>query len=176
MKAIVFLNVRWAACALLAAAALIAVASPVYAAPSCKTWAASKVEDEGGPAMTATVCTDGTYASPTLTLQCGYLRYDLGEKVNATLQEGISAEFEFTSGTDAVSRKFQLEAMDYNFAAELEKDDPLLTLLRHGQSVSVADKAGKYPVNTFSLKGSGAAIDKVMASCGASSGDDSGGD
>ena len=165
-------SVSWSICLVagIALTGLAAVATPAAAA-SCKTWSASMTEDEGGPAMTAIVCTDDTQGAPALVLQCGApldLRYDIGEKAGSSLEPGLSASFVFTAGTASITRKLDLEAMDNMFTTELKPADPLLALLQSGHAVSVADTGGKYGSNSFSLSGSRAAIAKVQGSCKAS--------
>jgi hypothetical protein len=157
------------AAVLLLAPAPMSFVAPAAAAHSCKTWDARMTEDEGGSVMTATVCTDGTYASPGLILQCHghpFLRYDLGEKAG-NLEPGISAQFSFSTGDASITKSLDLEAMDNMFALELKSSDPLLALLQHGAAMTVTDVGGKFPANNFSLTGSKAAIGKVLAACNA---------
>jgi hypothetical protein len=160
--------VPWLICLAAGMALATSVAIAPAAAASCKTWDASMTDDEGGPVMTADVCTADTVGAPALELQCSgnpSLRYDLGDKAGADLEPGISAQFSFTAGTTSVTRKLDLEAMDNMFVIDFKPADSLLTLLQSGHEVSIADISGKYGTNSFSLSGSRAAIAKVLASC-----------
>ncbi|MGT2468475.1 hypothetical protein ACVOMV_32515 [Mesorhizobium atlanticum] len=89
------------------------------------------------------------------------LSYDLGA-AGAQLEPGISGSFTFKAGDKRLTKKLELEAMYNYFAAELSGPaDPLLSLLRGKGDVTVS--ADKYGAATFPLKGSGAAIGKVLA-------------
>ena len=166
-------NCRGAAVALLVLGIFAANAVTPAAAASCTRWTASVQEDEGGPAMTATVCANDAGGAPALVLQCGApldLRYDLGDKAG-DLEPGITAKFTFTAGTASLTRQLDLEAMDNMFTTELAPGDALLAMLQSGHEVSIADAAGKYGASRFSLDGSRAAIAKVKASCHAPAAD-----
>ena len=137
---------------------------PAHAA-SC-AWSAKMEEDEGGSVMTASVC-GGPKGDAHLMLACfdkPVLSYDLGA-AGAQLEPGISSSFSFKAGDKSLSRKLDLEAMYNYFTAELSGPaDPLLALLRGKGDLTVS--ADKYGAAKFPLKGSGAAIGKVLAACG----------
>ncbi|WP_292148326.1 hypothetical protein [Mesorhizobium sp.] len=96
------------------------------------------------------------------------LSHDLGA-AGGQLEPGISGSFTFKAGDKSLTKKLELEAMYNYFAAELSGPaDPLLSLLRGKGDVTVS--ADKYGAATFPLKGSGAAIGKVLAECGKGSG------
>jgi hypothetical protein len=63
-----------------------------------------------------------------------------------------------------VTKTLQLEAMYNYFVVNLAKADPLLDLLRGKGDVLVS--AAKHGQTSFPLKGSSAAIGKVLAQCG----------
>ncbi|CDX23671.1 conserved exported hypothetical protein [Mesorhizobium sp. ORS 3324] len=146
----------------------LATALPAQAA-SC-AWSAKMEEDEGGSVMTASVC-GGPKGDAHLMLTCfakPVLSYDLGA-AGGQLEPGINASFTFKAGGKSVTRKLDLEAMYNYFTAELSGPaDPLLALLRGKGEVMVS--AAKYGEASFPLKGSGAAIGKVLAACGKGSG------
>lgn len=150
---------------LVAAGALTALlgVQPVLAA-SCG-WSAKMEEDEGGSVLTASVC-GGPKGDAHLMLACfdnPVLSYDLGDS-GQQLEPGISGEFDFKADGKTVTKTLQLEAMYNYFVVDLAKADPLLDLLRSKGDVSVS--AEKYGDISFPLKGSSAAIGKVLAQCG----------
>ena len=144
-------------------AALQAV-QPAFAA-SCGGWSAEMEEDEGGSVLTASVC-GGPKGDARLMLACfdtPVLSYDLGA-TGQQLEPGISGAFDFKADGKTVTKTLQLEAMYNYFTLQLPKADPLLDLLRGKGDVLVS--AAKYGENSFPLKGSSAAIGKVLAQCG----------
>ncbi|MER9583197.1 hypothetical protein [Mesorhizobium sp. M0276] len=139
-------------------------AQPAFAA-SCSGWAARMEEDEGGSVLTASVC-GGPKGDAHLMLTCfetPVLSYDLGA-TGQQLEPGISGSFEFKADGKVVTKTLQLEAMYNYFVIDLAKADPLLDLMRGKGDVSVS--AAKYGESSFALKGSSAAIVKVLAQCG----------
>ncbi|RWC86646.1 MAG: hypothetical protein E5W65_03105 [Mesorhizobium sp.] len=122
-------------------------------------------EDEGGSVLTASVC-GGPKGDAHLMLACfdnPMLSYDLGAS-GQQLEPGISGSFDFKADGKTVTKTLQLEAMYNYFVVDLAKADPLLDLLRSKGDVSVS--AAKYGDISFPLKGSSAAIGKVLAQCG----------
>lgn len=145
------------------ALAVLLGAQPVFAA-SCG-WSAKMEEDEGGSVLTASVC-GGPKGDAHLMLACfdnPMLSYDLGDS-GQQLEPGISGSFDFKADGKKVTKTLQLEAMYNYFVVDLAKADPLLDLLRSKGDVSVS--AAKYGDISFPLKGSSAAIGKVLAQCG----------
>jgi hypothetical protein len=146
------------------AVAVLQAAQPAFAA-SCGGWSAKMEEDEGGKVLTASVC-GGPKGDAYLMLSCfdtPVLSYDLG----ATGQQpepGVSGAFDFKADGKTVTKTLQLEEMYNYFVVNLAKADPLLDLLRGKGEVSVS--AAKYGQTSFPLKGSSAAIGKVLAQCG----------
>lgn len=121
-------------------------------------------EDEGGSVLTARVC--GPKGDAQLKLTCfdkPVLSYDLGD-TGQQLEEGISGAFDFKANGKTVTKTLQLEAMYNYFVVDLARADPLLDLLRGKGDVSVS--SAKYGQSSFPLKGSSAAIGKVLAQCG----------
>jgi len=144
--------------------AALQVAQPAFAA-SCGGWSAKMEEDEGGSVLTASVC-GGPKGDAHLLLACfdtPVLSYDLGA-TGQQLEPGISGAFDFKADGKTVTKTLQLEAMYNYFTLQLPKADPLLDLLRSKGEVSVS--AAKYGQNSFALKGSSAAIGKVLEQCG----------
>jgi len=151
---------------LVVAGALVALqaAQPAFAA-SCGGWSAKMEEDEGGSVLTASVC-GGPKGDAHLMLVCfdtPVLSYDLGA-TGQQLEPGISGSFDFKAGDKTVTRTLQLEEMYNYFVVNLAKADPLLDLFRGKGDVTVS--AAKYGEVSFPLKGSSAAIGKVLAQCG----------
>ena len=146
------------------AVAVLQAAQPAFAA-SCSGWNAKMEEDEGGSVLTASVC-GGPKGDAHLMLTCfdtPVLSLDLGA-TGQQLEPGISGSFDFKAGGKTVTKTLQLEAMYNYFVVNLAKADPLLDLLRGKGDVLVS--AAKYGQTSFPLKGSSAAIGKVLAQCG----------
>lgn len=55
--------------------------------------------------------------------------------------------------------------MDGTHAADADLDDPLIRLLRAGETVTITDVPGRYPTKSFSLKESSAALGALVADC-----------
>ncbi|WP_245456951.1 MULTISPECIES: hypothetical protein [unclassified Mesorhizobium] len=139
-------------------------AQPAFAA-SCGGWSAKMEEDEGGSVLTASVC-GGPKGDAHMMLTCfdtPVLSYDLGA-AGQLLEPGISGSFAFKADGKTVTKTLQLEAMYNYFVVNLAKADPLFDLLRGKGDVSVS--SAKYGEISFPLKGSSAAIGKVLAQCG----------
>ncbi|MBZ9994346.1 hypothetical protein [Mesorhizobium sp. BH1-1-4] len=151
---------------LVAAGALAALLATQSAfAASCGGWSAKMEEDEGGSVLTASVC-GGPKGDAYLMLNCydkPVLSYDLGTS-GQQLEPGASGVFDFKADGKTLTRTLQLEEMYGYFVVNLAKADPLLDLLRSKGDVSVS--AEKYGSISFALKGSSAAIGKVLAQCG----------
>ncbi|WP_245512342.1 MULTISPECIES: hypothetical protein [unclassified Mesorhizobium] len=149
---------------------ILAVLSALPAHAASCSWSAKMEEDEGGSVMMASVC-GGPKGDAHLMLACfgkPVLSYDLGA-AGGQLEPGVSGSFTFKAGDKSLTRKLELEAMYNYFTAELSgPTDPLLALLRGKGDVTIS--ADKYGEATFPLKGSGAAIGKVLAECGKGSG------
>lgn len=146
------------------ALAVVQAAQPAFAA-SCGGWSAKMEEDEGGSVLTASVC-GGPKGDAHMMLTCfdtPVLSYDLGA-AGQQLEPGISGSFAFKADGKTVTKTLQLEAMYNYFVVNLAKADPLLDLLRGTGNVSVS--SAKYGEISFPLKGSSAAIGKVLAQCG----------
>ena len=151
--------------AALATLILALLAAHQAEAAACK-WDAKMEEDEGGSVMTASVC-GGPKGDAHLMLACfgkPVLSYDLGA-AGGQLEPGVSSSFTFKAGDKSLTKKLDLEAMYNYFTTELSgPSDPLLSLLRGRGDVTVS--ADKYGTASFPLKGSGAAIGRVLAACG----------
>lgn len=146
------------------------VVSPVIAQEfACTTWTVGMVEDEGGQALTAQACsTDRPDAYITVT--CGNdtagLRFDLAAGAEASPQPNETTEVTFSTTTDAVTVQMRYEEYDGYFATYPRPNDPLIQLLKAGDALTITDVPGVYPVKHFSLKGSSAALGKLVANCG----------
>jgi hypothetical protein len=141
-------------------------AAPAAAAPpACGVWTAGMEEDEGGPVLTASVCSDGSTGSPQLLLQCfggALLSYDLGSTAG-NIEPGAKAKFTFDIDGKSIAREMTLEAMYNYYTLDLKPDDPLLAALSDGLQLRV--ESADYGANAFSLRGAKAAIGKVLAGC-----------
>jgi hypothetical protein len=163
------ITLQTALVAALTAIAIIWFMAPARAEDSCTNWVTDMQEDEGGAVLTTHVCSDDPGAA-WLAMICAdgniWIRYDLA--VGQTEKEPQSnevADVEFVTdeGIEAIPMMFQ--EMDAMFAGDTPADGPLMKLLKGGKSVLIRDAAGGYPARTYSLKGSSAAIAKLVAEC-----------
>jgi len=149
--------------------ALIYFATPSRAEDSCRTWSAEVEDDEGGPVLTASACSNDS-SEARLSLKCFsgkvWLEYDLGVGGDREPEydETATVEFVTDAGAEAVPMTFQ--AMNAMFGGETPAEGPLTKLLMENASVLVRDQAGAYPARTYSLKGSRAAIKALVDQCG----------
>jgi hypothetical protein len=160
--------VRLALLALLVGVAIAYFTAPTLAAEECRRWSAEMLEDEGGPVLTAFVCSDDPGQS-TLALTCGggtvWLSLDLakdGERV-PELEETAVVEFVTDAGIESLSMQHQ--AMDGMFAASTPVDGALVKKLSAEQGLLVRDTAAAYPAKTFSLAGSAESLRTLAADC-----------
>lgn len=144
---------------------LIMLPVPAFAAES---WTAQMEDDEGGPAMVASIGAAPDHGvTPMLRVMCAgedgvMLRY---ETTADTVEPGSEGDFTFENESTQVKMHMQYEEMDGAFAAYFPPADPMIALLRTGDEVFVSDSSGNYPAQTFQLKGSSKAIDAVLKSC-----------
>ena len=148
--------------------AVVPVAGPALAQEACTAWTAQMQEDEGGPVLTASACAIGR-SDAFLSLTCFSgnvdVRYDMsaGAERSPDLDEVTDVAFTVDGATETLPMAYQ--AMDGRHAAGVPVASPLLALLKSGESLSIVDVAGQYPRHEFSLEGSAAAIDKLLAGC-----------
>jgi hypothetical protein len=145
--------------------AVILAAGPAVAAEG---WTAQMQQDEGGPVLVAAVSGDGDAKTlPSLQMMCDgkkgvMLRYDMASDDG---QPGDEADFLFENESTKGDLHMAYEAGDGAFAGYFRKTDPIVTLLHTGPEVTVSDVEGNYPAQTFTLAGSGKAIDAVLKGC-----------
>jgi hypothetical protein len=160
-------------CQLIALAALaLGMAAPAAAVlaeeAACTIWTVGMVEDEGGEVLTAQACSKDR-PDAYLGLSCFggsvFVRYDLGLGGETEPELDETTDVTFSTGTDAVTLSMAYQAMDGTHAADANLDDPLIQLLKAGETVTIKDEPGSYPVKTFSLKGSAAALGGLVAGC-----------
>jgi hypothetical protein len=148
---------------------MAAPAAPVLAEDAaCTVWTVGMVEDEGGEVLTAQACsTDLSDAYLGLSCFGGsvFVRYDLGLGGETDPELDEATDVTFSTGTDAVTLSMAYQAMDGTHAADAALDDPLIQLLKAGEAVTIRDVPGRYPVKTFSLKGSAKALGGLVAGC-----------
>lgn len=143
--------------------------SPVIAQdPPCATWTVGMVEDEGGEVLTAQACAidrPDAYISVTCGNDTVGLRLDLAAGAEASPQLSETTDVTFATSTDKVTLQMGYEEYDGYFATYPRPDDPLIQLLKAGDALAVSDVPGVYPAKHFSLKGSSAALGKLVADC-----------
>lgn len=147
---------------------LLMTALPAYAA-DCSNWQAAKEEVEGGTAMVAKVCNASG----------GELRADCGEPGQMALSfKPGKADFPPPGGNPDFVGKVHIEAggqtfePDMSYAAmdgvmvlDLAADDPLAKAMGSTGSIVFSSKSAGIPATTFSLSGSSAALEALLASC-----------
>jgi len=143
---------------------------PVIAqeAAACTTWIAEMMEDEGGPVLTAQACSiDRPDAYITVTCANGTagVRFDLAAGAEASPEPNETTEVTFATATDQVTVEMGYEEYDGYFSVYPRPDDPLIQLLKAGETVTMTDVPGRYPEQHYSLKGSTAALGKLTAAC-----------
>ena len=145
--------------------AVLLLPSATFAADG---WTAQMEEDEGGPAMVASIvgAADGS-VTPELRLQCAgsegvMLRYLTAAD---TVSPGSEADFLFENENSQITKHMQYEDMDGAFAAYFPPKDPMVSLLQTGDEVFISEASGNYPAQTFTLKGSSKAIAKLLKTC-----------
>ena len=95
----------------------------------------------------------------------GALQHDLalgGAKEPAS-NETAEVEFVTDGGIETVSMMFQ--EMNAMFGGEAPADGKLVALLKSEAGLLIRDKAGAYPARTYGLKGSSAALTKLVSEC-----------
>jgi hypothetical protein len=137
--------------------------TPAPAADTCG-WSAQMEEDEGGPVMVASSCESETESGPAFRLLCGNIRYN-GNGLGMGANPPASSTLVLTSGGKSLTADVLFEEMDGAFAAYVELGGPIVSLLKTGHEVGVTLKGADLPSRTVSLKGSTAAIDKLISAC-----------
>lgn len=162
------LGVRTAILAVLVGVAIAYFAVPARAQDSCRTWVADMRDDEGGAVLAAHACSDDS-SQTILSLLCSggtvWLEHDLALGGTREPQYDEIAEVEFVTDTGIETVTMTFQAMNAMFAGTVAADGRLIALLKSNQSLLVRDKAAAYPARTYSLKGSSAAITKLVSSC-----------
>lgn len=151
-----------------AALMLMLSVAPAMAQETCTNWTAGMQEDEGGPVFTASACaTDRPDAYLSLTCSSGqvYLRYDLAAGAERLPDLGEQTDVDFTFGVSTQRLAMSYEEMDGRHAGDVPANGPLMALMKSGEGLSIVDADGRYPVHTFSLVGSSAALGKLVAQC-----------
>ena len=155
-------------CALLSVSPVLAhpPVAPTRAADTCG-WSAQMEEDEGGPVMAASSCESDTESGPAFRLLCGgqiNIRYN-GNGLGMGANPPASSTLVLTSGEKSLAADVVFEEMDGAFAAYVEMGSPIVSLLKTGDEVGVTLKGADLPSRMVSLKGSAAAIDKLVDAC-----------
>lgn len=129
-------------------------------------WVAEMVDDEGGPLLTAYVESEAPNVwVPRLSFICGT---EAGLRYLPSVDAGApdtAIDFAFSNETDEITLPMQYEAMDGAFGAYFAKDAEIIGLLKSGVDLLIRSSDASVPPQTFSLAGSSAAIDKVLAGC-----------
>jgi hypothetical protein len=157
---------RWALMLTLAIVAIAYFAAPSRAQEGCTGWTAAMEEDEGGPVLAARACAEPGQGELRLTCSDGFgVRYDPAVDLSGRASTGTEADFQWQIGDQTYVLHAVLEEMDLMFFSTFETRDPLVAALKSGDELIISDAARTYPARTFSLKGSRAALDTLLAAC-----------
>ncbi len=146
-------------------ALLVLGAAPTAA---CETWTAGMMDDEGGQIFTASACaTDLPDAYLLLTCSAGevFLRYDLAAGGERSPDLGEVTDVDFTVGISTQRLSMSYQEMDGLFAGDVPANGPLMALLKSGETLTVVDADGRYPVHSFGLAGSSSALTRLVRQC-----------
>ena len=154
-----------------AAAVLAVVLATPALAGDCDAWKADMEQDEGGPAMTASICATNR-PDDLLLITCGgedkigvRLVPATGDDFPPNGDMNYKSKFVFTSGLLSEETVLQYEAMDGVMVATPRRDSALVSILKSPGPLTITDKTGVLPPVTFELKGSSKAIGKVERAC-----------
>jgi hypothetical protein len=142
-------------------------ATGVASAGNACGWSAQMEEDEGGPVMVASSCESDTETGPAFRLMCGdgiSIRYN-GNGLGMGDNPPASSTLVLTSDGKSLKADVLFEEMDGAFAAYVDMDSPVIAMLKSGSEVGVSFKGADLPPRIVSLKGSTAAIDKLIGDC-----------
>ncbi|WP_439601559.1 hypothetical protein [Devosia sp.] len=137
-------------------------------AAACETWTAGMMDDEGGQIFTASACaTDLPDAYLLLTCSAGevFLRYDLAAGGERSPDLGEVTDVDFTVGISTQRLSMSYQEMDGLFAGDVPANGPLMALLKSGETLTVVDADGRYPVHSFGLAGSSSALTRLVRQC-----------
>lgn len=152
----------------LVAVLLLGTTLPAAAEEACETWTAGAQEDEGGLVFTVAACaTDRPDAYLFMTCSAGevFIRYDLAAGAERSPDEDEVNDVDFSVGVSTQRLSMRYEAMDGMFAGSVPANGPLVALLKSGQGLNVVDADGRYPVHSFGLTGSSAALTRLVQQC-----------
>ncbi|MDO9418997.1 hypothetical protein [Pararhizobium sp.] len=148
--------------------ALSLVTSTALAQEQCGSWSAAMQEDEGGPQMTASVCSTKGGNPGHILLVCGQpgdvgFRYLPGHVAQApTDVPNFKGAFHLTSEGGTVNTMLSYEEMDGAYTTYVKTGHDLITVLKSGKEVTMT---GPFKPESFSLTGSSKAIDTLIKAC-----------
>jgi hypothetical protein len=152
--------------------ALLMILLPLQAQADCDRWSAGMEEDEGGSVMVARICTRMGEREHELSLRCGApgdvnLRFIPVVPTGYPPGDGLSYQGDFTFDIDKTTSTHALvfEEMDGAMAGNFGLSGAVITALRDGRTLSIAESTGKVPAVTFTLSGSKPALDKLAGAC-----------
>jgi hypothetical protein len=156
-------------------AVLVGVAIVYFALPAraqaqdnCRAWVTEMQDDEGGPVLMTHVCSDDS-SQTWLAMTCHdgklWIDHDLALGGSKEPASGETAEVEFVTdgGIETVPMMFQ--EMNAMFGGEAPADGKLVALLKSQASLLIRDKGAAYPARTYGLKGSSAALTRLVSEC-----------
>jgi hypothetical protein len=151
--------------------AMLLIALPLPAlAGECDHWTAKMEEDEGGSVMMAHICAPAGKASHELYVQCGApgelsFRYTPVAPKGYPPTDNYETKLEFSMDQEMFTYPARFEEMDGAIAAYVKIDTPFISVLQTQKEVMLADTNNNAIGATFTLKGSKAALAKVIADC-----------
>jgi hypothetical protein len=152
--------------------ALLLMVLPLPAlAGECDRWSASMEEDEGGSVMTARICAGTGNPNHEFFVRCGapgelMIRFiPLAPDDYPPGGGDFQTDLKFSFGQDVIVKSAHYEDMDAAMVTDFSVSEPFANMLGSRAEMTLADVNAKVPGATFSLKGSKAALDKLMATC-----------
>ena len=154
----------------IAAFAILLLSSPAHAA-GCDAWTAQLEEDEGGPVMTARICSGTGDATHELSFRCGaqgslMIRFIPAAPAGYPPNDGnYQTRIEFLLNTHRFTRDAHYEDMDGAMAMETTIGDSLVEGMFREAEIALSDAKGKVPAAKFTLDGAKQALEKLTRTC-----------
>lgn len=144
------------------------VVQPAVAQGGCTAWTAQMEPDEGGDVMVAAACPLPDSMMPPLRLMCFdtvSIRYYPPDDEPLGLIPEDTAGFVFEAGAQQIPIEMVYEDLDGALAIYVERDDPLVALLRSADTVVVGSVDYDLVPRTIPLTGADEAIGKLFETC-----------
>lgn len=147
-------------------------------AQECDKWKAGMEEDEGGPRMMASICTQAT--SSTSDPQQHYLFVQCGSTDSLSLRympfadgayppggnEEYKTKMTYAIGDKSFAFDGHFEGMDGAMVTDTGSNPAFIDAIKTGKELRISDAAGtEVPAATFTLQGAGKALETLVGAC-----------